>query len=248
MNDIDKNIIEKIKSGKITKKPKWIFIIERTGLWVLLVSTTLICSATFGVILFSIVDHDWNMHEIIGKTFFEFLMISMPYFWIILLILLSLLIYIEFKKTKTGYRYMPHIIITAIALLSVILGIFWHFLGVGEVIHEFVSNNIPYYEDFVYNKKDVWSHPEIGLISGRISSIEDGRFGLVDWNGKMWEVYASGTIWNGTATNTLNRRVKISGIKDDEGIFSAREVNDWKESVQIIKKMKQNRTPARSIE
>ncbi len=236
MNDIDKNIIEKIKSGEITKKPKWLFVVEHIGLWVLLGSTVLIGGAASGVIFFSLTDHDWEMYEMVGKTFFEFLIISLPYFWIILLIILSLVIYIEFKNTKTGYRYMPHFIIGGAILLSVALGGIGHFLGVGETVHELASNNIPFYEDFIYDKKDIWSHPERGLISGKITKRDEGKFELTDWNGGVWEVYTSGTIWNGVATDTMNRKIKIFGTKNEDSTFSAEEINDWKEKAQRMRK------------
>ena len=131
---------------------------------------------------------------------------------------------------------MPHLIIGGTILLSVVLGIFGHFLGLGEIIHDLASENIPYYQSFVYNKRDVWSSPENGLISGKITGIRDGELELTDWNGGVWEIYTSGTVWNGLATNTLDKKIKIFGVKNDDGTFSAGEINDWKDKIRSTKK------------
>ena len=104
INDASKNILDKIKENKITPKPKWQFRLEQVGIWALAVLSLIIGAKAFAVIIFRLVNNDWEIREHLGRSLLNHALLTLPYLWIIVMVLFILLAYYNARHTKKGYR------------------------------------------------------------------------------------------------------------------------------------------------
>ena len=122
MSKLSKKILEKVKKSRISHKAKWKFIAKRILIW-----TALFVSIILLALSISMIIHQLNHVEPMFKEEFqrrEFMPMFklVPYFWILISGLLLTFTYFEFRKTKTGYRHRPSIIIGISILIAMILG------------------------------------------------------------------------------------------------------------------------------
>src|SRR3989339_797248 len=66
----------------------------------------------------------------------KFLLITLPYFWLVFLLLFLLAAYYNFKNTKQGYKF-PFYKISLISILSsMLIGVFLYNLGIAQAIED----------------------------------------------------------------------------------------------------------------
>jgi hypothetical protein len=227
MDNISEKILEKIKEEKIVPKPRWQFLLKNYVIWTIFGASIIVGSLSLAVILHTTLENDWDIYRYLGKDPIIFIFISLPYFWIILLALILAADYYEYKHTKSGYRYRYYWIVLCSILVSFVLGLVFLHLGMGKEIDEIFARNIPYYSGTLKHKKEIWSHPEKGLLAGRIKKIIDNKdFDLEDFRGAIWEVREGNIIWH--EEPKVEEEVKILGDKTDNCcVFFAKEIRSW---------------------
>lgn len=229
METIKQEVLEKIKNKEIIPRPRWFFSARNITFWIAFIVSILVGSVAFGVILFVVNDHDWTVYANLHQTFLQYLFASLPYFWIVWLVLFTAVSYIEFRNTKKGYHYIPYIVIFGSILISVLFGTGFYLLGIGEKTHNLFAEDVPYYRTIIFDRKGQWSDPERGLLSGTVVGMENPtQFLLRDWNGKLWQV----TMMNVNSGNTIfvnpTAQVRIVGEQADSAIFMAYEIMPWR--------------------
>jgi len=228
MDKLTDSIINKIKKEKISPAPKWIFLAKDYSIWTLFIMAIIIGGLAFAVILFLLTNNDWDIYKHLDKSFGEYLLLSLPYFWIIFLGLFSIVALYNYKYTKKGYRRSPHLIVGVNILASVIIGTVFFYAGLGLKIENIFADNFPYYRNFTQHKLNVWNNPERGLLSGVITKADNkDSFILKDFKGRMWEIQAGGAFWGRRVIFQKGERIKIIGKKKSNSIFSARQIRPW---------------------
>lgn len=221
-------ILSKIKEKKIEPKSRWRFLLKDYMVWVFFGSAILVGAMAFSVIIFLLNDNDWDIYEHLDKSFASYLLLSLPYLWIIILSLFSFLAYFNYRNTRNGYRVNPVAIVLVSVLLSVVLGGVSFGAGFGRVIDSTFSENIPYYENMIMYRQAVWNNPEKGLLSGTITEIEDNdNFYIEDNEEEDWEIKGEDILWRRPETQEVGEKVKVIGEKEDEDTFVAEEVRPW---------------------
>lgn len=182
-------LLEKIKEEKMTPKPRWQFLLKDYVVWTSGLVALLIGAAAISVMIYLFKYNDWDLYELAHKTFAEFFLLTLPYFWFIFLVFFFLVIYYNFRHTKGGYRYPFYIIAVGSIAASVILGFSFYAVGLGEKIDDVLGRKAPFYDQFINRNLDFWSNPEEGRLAGLIvSSSEDGYLVLVDRQSGEWIV------------------------------------------------------------
>ncbi|EKE21177.1 MAG: hypothetical protein ACD_7C00318G0001 [uncultured bacterium] len=229
MNDRADKILKNIEAKKIKPAPKWKFLLKDYLVWSLFGLSTFVGALATGVIIFICNDNDWDIYNYLGKSFWSYGLILIPYFWIIILALLGSLAYFNYQHTRRGYLLNPYLVIAGSILASIFLGWLLFSSGISERMDKFFAGNIPYYQGMEANKQIFWSNPEKGLLSGEIDKIKNrDNFTLRDFRGKQWEIIGNNIIWKEGADMRMNERVKIIGkIGKEKNVFRAKEVRPW---------------------
>jgi len=204
----DRDLIAKIKEEKISPKPRWHFLLKNYVVWTIGGLALLIGAASVSVLTYLLKNNDWGVRQAVHKSWGEFLLLTLPYFWLLFLGLFILIIYYNVKHTKRGYRYPIWSIIVASILASVVLGEGLFLAGLGEKIDSVLGRHAPFYAEFMNPQLDFWSNPEEGRLVGLpIESLGDDRYLLVDRNQKEWKIIV--------ASSTDNNFFKLASRAED---------------------------------
>lgn len=196
--------------------------------WLFLAVTTLIGALAVTVILFMLSDNDWDVFEYLDRSLFEHVFISIPYFWIAILALFSLIAYYSFKHTRHGYRYEMYKVVAGSLLLSLAVGAVLFRYGLDSEIHEIFSRQVPFYNNLVYTKEDIWIFPDKGVISGEIVDIKNKRnFKLRDFDGNIWRIQGDDVDWPDNFAAAEGVRIKLIGERRGEHLFFVKIVKPW---------------------
>jgi len=132
-----------------------------------------------------------------------------------------------FKKTKTGYRYSPILIVGGSFVLSIVLGTLLFFAGGGEKLEQKFADKVSFYESIEEKKIKRWSMPEKGFLSGIIIKKEENII-IEDLNGKQWEIDFSEAEVKKRLSLKKDEKIKIIGKILEDNIFVAEEIRPWK--------------------
>jgi uncharacterized membrane protein len=228
VNNIAKQVLEKIKEEKMKPKPRWEFIFKEYFLWFLAGLSLLVGSLAVAVIIHMIKNNDWDLSGDASSGLLSFIFTTLPYFWLILLLIFTVLSYYNFKNTKSGYRLHFRLLISASILSSVFLGILFFNLGLGREIDKVFSANLPFYENFFLYRGRVWLNPERGFLAGKITSdVVNQEFELMDLRDKVWLVHGQNCFVSPRVNLKKFEAVKIMGKKINDYDFVASQIRPW---------------------
>lgn len=197
-DDFTDKLIAEIREKKIEPKPRWRFLLKNYTLYAAGALSLLIGSLAVAVMIYLARFNDLSIHAQIEKTFLEFLLLNLPYFWLLFLAFFIFIIYYNLRHTSKGYRYSPFLLVAVSVVLSIILGVIFFFAGFGEKIDDVLGRKAPFYGHFINRQVDFWSQPDEGRLAGIIiSSDEKGAFILLDRDLKEWKiVFSSKVVYN----------------------------------------------------
>ena len=229
METITKKAVDKIKKENIVPKAKWQFLLKNNLLWTMSVLVIFIGSLATSVTLFLLTDNDWDIYKYTDKNLLESILLVLPYFWLLIIFIFILLAYYNVRHTTDGYKYRSYAIILASVLMSLIAGAIMFYAGLGTKIDNIFSDKVPYYNNLVNHKTDMWLRPNDGLLAGKIIEIDDYKISLIDFNNKTWLIKInSSTVIKGKSKLQVGGKIKLIGKADiNSNNFIANEIRPW---------------------
>lgn len=219
MTQIFEKIINKIKEKNIKPKPRWIFTLKNLLFWILVPILMLIAGLSFSIVIYMFVNNDWDLQSRVSNNFFEFLFKTAPYFWILILMIFLIVFYLDFKKTKGGYKFeFVKIILFGISII-IISGIVFYSYGVSKYMDSSFMNKIPAYKNLSCQNMKMWNSPESGILVGKFINIQENVGSFKDTNEKNWNITFDNKIE--LQKFDLNNDIKIIGRKLDDNNFYA---------------------------
>jgi hypothetical protein len=227
--DVSEKTLKTIEEEKITPQPRWHFLLKDYFIWVLFTASIIIGAMATSAILFMLTANDWDVYDYLDRTLFQYIFISLPYLWILVLAVFIIAAYYNFKYTRRGYHYEIYVIILGSVLISALLGLVLFFGGLGEGIHEIFAKQVPFYNDLVYDKKDVWNNPAKGLLGGQFINVENEQNGFLlrDFNGKIWQIKKGNSLCCDSSLIQTGKEVELIGRMEDENLFFVSSMRPW---------------------
>ncbi|MFA6355008.1 MAG: hypothetical protein WCW65_01105 [Candidatus Paceibacterota bacterium] len=222
--NISQIVLERIKMEGLKPISKSIFSIKRVIFWTLVTISLIVGAFTFSLVLFSLFNNDWDLYTKFGLNF---ILKTLPYFWIISLIIFIVLGEYYYRKTLHGYRYTLIVVVGAYMALSIIFGSLFYVLRIGDLVENSLVDISPQYRNIILNRHEVWTHPEDGLLSGKIIRTGNGVIEIIDSNGIIWTIDTIGTINRGRVEIEIGERIKIMGDMVNNNNFKAEEIRCW---------------------
>jgi hypothetical protein len=183
------SILDKIREKGLLPKPKWRFLFKNYVVWGFGFLSLLIGSMAMAVILYMFCYNDWGIHKELNQSFLSYVIISLPYFWLIFLGLFIFVVYYNFKHTKHGYRYGLPLILGGSVLASAAMGMLLFGVGLGEAIDDVLSRQTPFYEKIINHRIGMWETPENGRLAGMVLEKKDNRLLLIfALDKRVWQV------------------------------------------------------------
>ena len=221
-NNLSKKVVEAIKEQDLCPKPRWHFLAKEYSLWMIGGVLIIVGSLAFSIVLFMLVNNDWEVHEAIHESFLRFVFISIPYFWLLLFIFFIVGAEYYFRHTKKGYKYTIVDLVVGVLIINVVGGSIFYHIGLARAVDNLLVESAPkYYERAVGNRHLRWVSPDDGRLAGRVERVDVETILLQDVHGKMWQVIVVDTkIATGTDI-IADSLLRVVGKQEDEAIFRA---------------------------
>lgn len=238
---LEQKIIERIKSGHLSPRPQWHFLMKEGLIWAVGGLALLVGAAAVSVMIYLGSNNDWPAYSQAGRSFGAWLLLSLPYFWLIFLGLFLWLLSYNLKHTKRGYRYPISLIVSAAVIASIILGFIFSAVGLGEKIDNILGRQAPLY-DRVFNPHiDFWSQPADGRLAGLVVSLSDQEhFVLVDRERSQWMVTHDAQVAD---LIIAGQPVRVVGKISGELEFTAKDIMPMKPGREFFKRFQPGDMP-----
>ena len=221
-------ILRKIKKENIIPSPRWMFVVRDGIFWCMFIISLLLGALSFAVLADLLLNHDWDIYFHLNKSFMQYVLLSIPYVWIISLLLFAWFACYDFVHIKGWYRCKVYVVVSISIIASLVMGIFFYYSGVGRQIDQILSDRIPFYHFVSLDKNWIWCNPHSGLLGGEIIDIkfDNGKMIVKDCHGNEWLIKKIMIhpnifkIWAG-------EKIKIIGKELNVGEFEAVEFRSW---------------------
>lgn len=224
-NKFDEELLDKIKTKHLLPTPKWHFLLKNYVVWGIGFLSLVIGGLAFSVIIYMFSYNDWNIYDKLSSSFTEFVILTLPYFWIVLLIFFIIVINYNIKYTKQGYRYHVSVILAVSIILSIGLGVLFFGLGMGQAIDDILGERMPFYERIINRRIVDWNRPEQGRLTGIIvSSPADDKFILFGFDKHEWEVSHTNAKLDPFAEIKIGLPVRLIGRQTKSYFFEAEQI------------------------
>ena len=225
--DNSTKLIEKIKGQHMKPIPRWRFTTRDTLIWLSFIFCVLFGALAFSVILFAIQQVDFDITSHLSHSWFEMLLVFVPFFWIISLVILLIIAIISIKNSKKGYKFTSPSLVGFATALSILLGTLFFISGGAGWLENAFATKVSIYEGIEERKAQVWSMPQDGFLSGTIISAGDSIFELKDLKGKSWMVSFKGADIVPAVNVTDGEKIKMTGTMTSDNTFKADMIRPW---------------------
>ncbi|HEB62453.1 MAG TPA: hypothetical protein ENI82_04790 [Bacteroidetes bacterium] len=239
MGNPDK-LIETIKKEKIKPKPKWVFNLNNSLLWLMYFLFVLVGAISFSVILFAIQQTDFELLSHMGHSKLELFLSILPFIWLVLLIVFILGSLYAIYYSQRGYKFTFSRLIAINVGLSVLIGTMFFIGGGASWFENAFAIRTGFYESIQKKKEKVWQNPDKGNLAGVIYDVKDGILEFNDFENKKWIINIDSTFIANPVLLEKGEKIKITGIKIDDTTFKAKEIYPWG-GREMQKKMRKRR-------
>ena len=171
-NKIEKEIIERIKNGRIKLRSKYIFLAEKLGLRSTIVLSVLLSILFFNLIFFYLKSTDTLVYLSFGKRGLFAFLESFPYLLVAVFVLLIFLVGFIISKSDLSHRKSFIFIVAFLIFFIIPLGILTAYTtGISERIDRQIYTGRPMGGMFRPFMRGI-SHERDGGIAGRVIKIE----------------------------------------------------------------------------
>jgi hypothetical protein len=228
MTDISTKVMRQVEEQKLAPKARWRFLLQDWVFWSAYAVTLILGSLATAAAIFRLTDRDWMVLPRMRTTWLQESLSAIPYFWLAALAILAALAYLNYRHTERGYRLRAPILGLANIVISILLGAAFYYAGLGQSMDRGFAGHVPFYHGAEAERRQVWSRPEQGLLSGEIIEAEkDGAIMLRDWQGTVWKVKTQNTLWRPMAGRSVGNKIKIIGQTQPGGVFEAEDIRPW---------------------
>lgn len=228
MSDISAKVLEKIKSEHILPKPRWLVVFQRIFVWMVGVSALVVGGLSMSVVIFMVVNSEWDMARQLAGGRIWFILLTLPYAWLFLLGVFLLLADRQIRQTPHGYKIATWWLIGGSIGLSVALGLIFYYIGTGQRIDDTFTRHVPYYTEVGNRRARLIQQPERGVVGGVVLDVSKDELSLRALDAQVWRVYTEDANLIGDIDLVIGLPVLVIG----------KNIGDYVIEAKIIKEMR----------
>lgn len=239
----DQDILGKIKDKHKPPKARWKFLLKEYTIWGLGVVSVMVGALAISVMIYLVANDDWQIYHKVSRNIWHFIILSLPYFWLVLLAIFVAASFYYIKHTRKGYRYSVLMVVAFSIISSIVTGSIFYFFGLGQAIDDVLGQRAPFYERFFNPRMGFWSDAENGRLTGLVLSVTGRRILiLADPARAEWNVDISKAESKFGAMPEAGKPIRLLGRKTGERQFEAKDILPMnKPGKSFIMRMNKNR-------
>jgi hypothetical protein len=169
-----------------------------------------------------------DSHAMQGKGFKQMAIGWLPVLWASFAFLTGLLAWRIYRQFQFGYRSNAIRIVSIFVLGTLALGLVWYKSNGVFLIHRYLMSNLqPYQNLFENHRRQQWSQPSQGRLSGEVVYFSENHFILRDWSKNYWFIPFF-QVGNNPTLKSIKIRIKGNLCGWPPAINSSEIRNKWK--------------------
>jgi len=244
MTNLANKVLDELRDQDVRPVPAWRFVMQSVVAWIGFAILMIFGAQAVSIILFLLSDHDWTELAHFRGGPLGYLFVALPYVWILAMVALTVAAYLDFKKTKGGFRYRPLVVVGVVLGVSLLAGFGLHAMGMGKRADALLERQVPLYRQMAPRGQQIWDKPAQGRLVGEIERIsEDGtKIELRTPAGEKWSV-STESVPGQRLLEQLKEgaQVRVVGQPQQGGEFKARMILPWEPGPKQRLKWRLNR-------
>lgn len=207
---------QKIENVKLQPIPRWVFLLQRFGVWVALVLSVVLGAFALSYMVFAVQEGDFL--TVAGNDPFAILTTLLPVWVLVFLVFLALALW-GVEHTERGYKIplllwiLTNLAVTGFGALALVA------LNVPADIDPLVERHIEPLS-VMGMTRPLWQRPGQGHLQGRVRDIDSGTFTLEDPRGEQWTILLNEHTRIDTPVE-LEKRLGVLGHPQGEHVIQA---------------------------
>lgn len=236
-NKVSDSFWSTIEKNRITPIPRWRFVLKQVTLWILVATLAIFVSLAGAVALYISLNHDFSIsHDYTITLLHEYpllisILISMPYFWLVLIMFFFLFVFTVVSRSKKGYSYGITRIFTGLLLATIPLTTVFYASGIGRSTHWYMSENYSDYYHLVNGNEQDWSHPDKGRLGGRVIRYDEKKKVLIlkSFANEFWQIDVKNARIDSDTLLLPGNYIKVKGVQTTKEGFLAHSIHSRSE-------------------
>ncbi|MCW1930362.1 MAG: hypothetical protein KIH62_003530 [Candidatus Kerfeldbacteria bacterium] len=212
-------VMTQIKQKHLAPIPRWRFVLLNIGLWASGVAAAIVGALGVCMIIVVLKDSQWQLLSTRPHSG-ALIIRTLPYLWILLLVVFVYLAHKLVRHTRYGYTYAPLYILVISLCVSAVGGGVLYVSGIGNAFVSFIDDHRPPFHAMFIPQYAIFEDSAEGLLRGRVTKIISSKeFDLKDPRGEEWVVDISNASITGNIVE--NAIVHAAGEPEEGRVFRA---------------------------
>jgi hypothetical protein len=225
----------------MTPKPRWHFLFKEVLIWLFGILSLFIGAAAVAVMIYFFKNSDLMMHAQLGHSLIGYLILSLPYFWLVFLSLFLWILFYNIKHSKKGYHYSVYLIALVTIFASIIFGFAFAFFGMGQKIDDVLAQKAPLYDRVFNPHVDMWSQADEGRLAGLvIDRPDEDHFILLDRDSGEWYITRISDVNIDNSLIIVGQPLRVMGEVTGNHEFRADQIFPLRPGREFFKRLKPN--------
>lgn len=237
MSDLSYKVLAEIEEKKITPKPKYEFMLKDFIFWIFLTLSILLGTIAISVLFHILANNGITFSDALYMNPITLLLTSFPFLWLFCAVVFLVFAYYYYRRTDRGYKVNGGILFIIFLSITVTVGAFWFFIGLGNEVQTVAEESLPLYSSLYPKREKLWMRADRGMLGGEITEIAGtNEFTLKDFQGNQWHVLNNDISPAGIKALQKGTRVRMVGKEIDNATFEAQVIRPWGQKYFFLQK------------
>ncbi|MCA9365444.1 hypothetical protein KC723_00985 [Candidatus Kaiserbacteria bacterium] len=211
-------VIERICTERVTPKSKLYFCLREVLVWILWAISVVVGILAVSVTVYVYLHTHFSIYEATHDTFILFAYEALPYLWLGVFVLMTVLAIIHLRCTKHGYRHSLIKLTVSSILFSIFGGVLIYYTGFGHILDTKLGKMIPMYKSLETREMSLWQMPEEGRLVGVYTKVDGEESPYIifrDYAGEVWIINTADLFERDIELLTTEAQVRVIGVVID---------------------------------
>lgn len=207
-------VLSAIDREQVCVRSRWFFVCKEAFVWSLWVLSVVVGALAVAVSLFVLSHQQYALYEATHDSWVGLMVQVLPYVWLILLVVMTVVALANVRCMNRGYRYQTWHILLSSLVLSIAGGLMLHSFGLGYLVDQQIGKGMPMYMSQEKFERKLWQAPNDGRLLGTLAhrtSAPTSTIVFEDVLGTRWNIDVSELHLNDLVLLDSEKLVRLVG-------------------------------------